>query len=139
MRKDFKELLVWQHAHLLTLEVYRITQRFPQEERFGLSNQLRRAVVSVESNIAEGSARNTSRDFLQFLFVARGSLAEVEVQLLIAKDLGYITDDEFVQANTPRLSAMKLLQLLIKKNITIGHGPASGKSLSACQPVRLIA
>lgn len=115
MRKDFKELLVWQHAHLLTLEVYRITQRFPQEERFGLSNQLRRAVVSVESNIAEGSARNTSRDFLQFLFVARGSLAEVEVQLLIAKDLGYITDDEFVQANTPRLSAMKLLQLLIKK------------------------
>ncbi len=115
MRKDFKELLVWQQAHLLTLEVYRVTQQFPQEERFGLSNQLRRAVVSVESNIAEGSARNTSRDFLQFLFVARGSLAEVEVQLLIAKDLGYITDDEFVQANTPRLSAMKLLQLLIKK------------------------
>ncbi len=115
MRKDFKELLVWQQAHLLTLEVYRITQQFPQEERFGLSNQLRRAVVSVESNIAEGSARNTSRDFLQFLFVARGSLAKVEVQLLIAKDLGYITDDEFVQANTPRLSAMKLLQLLIKK------------------------
>lgn len=115
MRKDFKELLVWQHAHLLTLEVYRVTQQFPQEERFGLSNQLRRAVVSVESNIAEGSARNTSRDFLQFLFVARGSLAEVEVQLLIARDLGYISDEEFVQANTPRLSAMKLLQLLIKK------------------------
>ncbi len=115
MRKDFKELLVWQQAHLLTLEVYRVTQRFPQEERFALSSQLRRAVVSVESNIAEGSARNTSRDFLQFLFVARGSLAEVEVQLLIARDLGYISDEEFVQANTPRLSAMKLLQLLIKK------------------------
>ena len=115
MRKDFKELLVWQYAHQLTLEVYRITRQFPQEERFGLSNQLRRAAVSVESNIAEGSARNSSKDFLQFLFVARGSLAEVEVQLIIARDLNYITDEDFSQANEPRLSAMRLLQLLIKK------------------------
>ncbi len=115
MRKDFKELLVWQYAHQMTLEVYRITRRFPQEERFGLSDQLRRAAVSVESNIAEGSARSSSKDFLHFLYIARGSLSEVEVQLLIAKDLNYISEDEFQQVEEPRLSSIKLLQLLIKK------------------------
>ncbi len=114
MRPDFKNLLVWQQAHELTLEIYRVTRFFPEEERFGLLSQIRRAVVSVESNIAEGNARNTTKDFLQFLYVARGSLAEIEAQLLIAKDLGYICPSEHVKIDSLRLSINKLLNLLIK-------------------------
>jgi four helix bundle protein len=74
----------------LVLEVYRITKRFPQEERFGLTSQLRRAAVSVPSNIAEGHARTTRGEYKHFLSIARGSVAEVEVQLTLAEGLGYV-------------------------------------------------
>jgi len=74
----------------LVLEVYRITKRFPQEERFGLASQLRRAAVSVPSNIAEGHARTTRGEYKHFLSIARGSVAEVEVQLTLAEGLGYV-------------------------------------------------
>ena len=74
----------------LVLEVYRITKRFPQEERFGLTSQLRRAAVSVPSNIAEGHARTTRGEYKHFLSIARGSVAEVEVQLTLAEQLGYV-------------------------------------------------
>lgn len=91
--KDFQELLIWDRSHKLALQVYGVTDKFPTREQFGLANQLRRAAVSIPSNIAEGFERNSTKDFAHFLVIARGSIAEVKAQLLLAKDLGYITPD----------------------------------------------
>lgn len=84
--RSFKDLLVWQRSMELVKEVYRITKQFPRSEEFALSSQLRRCAVSITSNIAEGSKRGTQKDFLQFLRITDGSSAELETQLLIAKD-----------------------------------------------------
>jgi len=91
--RDFRELKVWQKAHRFALDLYRDTQGFPAEERFGLTTQLRRAAVSVASNIAEGCGREGERDFARFLSIAGGSASEVEYQLLLARDLGYLPDE----------------------------------------------
>ena len=88
--QDYRQLRVWKSAHRLVLAVYEATEAFPQRERYGLALQLRRASVSVASNIAEGASRATDRDFARFLDIARGSLGEVEYQVLLAGDLGYI-------------------------------------------------
>jgi four helix bundle protein len=88
--KDYRELIVWQKAMDLVVAAYRTTAGFPKQEVYGLTSQMRRAAVSVPSNIAEGQARNTTRDFLQFLAVAYGSLKELETQILIAERLEYI-------------------------------------------------
>jgi len=85
----YKDLLVWQKAIALAKEVYRMTASFPGEERFGLTSQMRRAAVSVPSNIAEGQARHGTREFLQFISHASGSLAELETQILLSVDLGF--------------------------------------------------
>ncbi|HET7204462.1 MAG TPA: four helix bundle protein [Steroidobacteraceae bacterium] len=87
-----KDLVVWQKAIALALCIYRSSERFPRNELFGLTSQLRRAAVSIPSNIAEGAARRTTREFLMFLHVARGSLAEVETQILLARQLGYLDE-----------------------------------------------
>jgi four helix bundle protein len=89
----------WKHAMSLVREVYRLTRVFPEDEKFGLVQQMRRAAVSVPSNIAEGAARNGQKEFLQFLSIAKGSLSELETQLLISLDLGYVAknDDVFEQ------------------------------------------
>jgi four helix bundle protein len=83
----------------LVRKIYVVTRDFPKDEQYGLTSQLRRAAVSVPSNIAEGAARTSKREFAQFLSVARGSLAEVETQILIAKDLGYLTEEEGILAS----------------------------------------
>jgi len=88
------KLEAWKRARELVLSVYKLTQTFPKEELFGLAAQMRRAAVSVPSNIAEGAAREGEREFAQFLNIARGSLSELETQLLIATDLGYIKVDD---------------------------------------------
>ena len=98
-----RDLRVWQDAMTLVRTVYIFTRDFPKDEQYGLSSQLRRAAVSVPSNIAEGAARTSKREFAQFLSVARGSLAEVETQILIAKDLGYLTEDEGLLASVSAL------------------------------------
>jgi len=95
MAKGFRDLVAWQRAMALVLEVYKVTHGFPREEVFGLSSQLRRAAVSVPSNIAEGQGRSTRGEFAHFLGHARGSLAEVETQLEIAKGLGLIKHEDF--------------------------------------------
>ena len=92
--KDFKDLIIWQRAHMLALEIYQATDRFPNIEQFGLTNQLRRAAVSVPSNIAEGFERNSAKDFSHFLVISRGSLSEIKAQLLLAKDLLYLPPQE---------------------------------------------
>jgi four helix bundle protein len=89
--KSYTSLEVWQLARKLTSEVYAASRFFPKEELFGLTNQLRRAAVSVPSNIAEGCGRQTPRDTINFLFIARGSLYELETQLYVALDLHYLT------------------------------------------------
>jgi four helix bundle protein len=91
--RHYSDLIVWQKAMDLVTELYRATEPFPQREMFGLTNQLRRAGVSIPSNIAEGQGRGTTKDFLNFLYVARGSLQEAETQILIASRLGYVGDE----------------------------------------------
>ncbi|HMU61304.1 MAG TPA: four helix bundle protein [Gemmatimonadales bacterium] len=93
--KRFEALKAWQAAHALALAIYRATSHWPREERFGLSSQARRAAVSVSANIAEGSAKRGNREFRRFLDMALGSLAEVQVYLLMAKELGYSTPAEW--------------------------------------------
>jgi four helix bundle protein len=91
--RRYQDLKVWQKALELTLEIYRETKRFPNEEIYGLTNQMRRAAVSVASNIAEGKGKSSDRDFAVFLCHARGSLHELETQFLIARELGYLREE----------------------------------------------
>ena len=93
MSSHFKDLIAWQKAMDLVEEIYRLTDALPAREHYGLSNQLRRAAVSVACNIAEGQARYSRKDFRHFLRVAKGSLAEIETQVLIARRLGYVNQD----------------------------------------------
>ncbi|MEN6407522.1 MAG: four helix bundle protein [Thermoguttaceae bacterium] len=88
--KDYRELIVWQKSMDLVTAVYQATDGFPKTEIYGLTSQIRRAAISIPSNIAEGQARNTTRDFLQFLAIAYGSLKELETQILIAQRLKYL-------------------------------------------------
>src|SRR5712691_13134491 len=86
----FTDLKVWQRSHALVLHVYRLTKSFPSDERYGLTSQLRRAVLSVPTNIAEGSKRHTNPEYARFLNIAEGSLAETEYLLMVSRDLGYL-------------------------------------------------
>ncbi|OGW35518.1 MAG: hypothetical protein A2X58_00730 [Nitrospirae bacterium GWC2_56_14] len=110
----FRELNVWQRAYALTLDLYRITRKFPKAEIYGLTSQLQRAAVSVPANIAEGYERNHRKEYLQFLFIAKGSLGELDTLLLLSRDLGYMTIEDFDHVNAKRQETMKMLQGLIK-------------------------
>ena len=90
----FKELDIWKRSRLFCSQIYAITSKFPESEKFGLTNQLRRASVSIPSNIAEGSSRRTNKDFSRFLEITLGSAYEIETQLTIASDLNFITPEE---------------------------------------------
>jgi four helix bundle protein len=105
---DFRKLATWQRAHKLALQVYQATQGFPDCERYGLITQLRRAAVSVLSNIAEGSGRRNDRELARFLSIARGSARELECQLLLSRDLGYIESERWkvLDADTQEVSKM---------------------------------
>ena len=92
--RNYQELIVWQKAMSLVEAVYRLSKGFPREELYGLTNQVRRAAVSIPSNIAEGQARQSTAEFKNFLSIAQGSRAEVETQLMIAVRLGYLTQQE---------------------------------------------
>jgi four helix bundle protein len=91
--QSFRELKVWQRSHALVLELYRVSEAFPSQERFGIVSQLRRAAVSVPTNIAEGSKRRTPQDYARFLNLAEASLAETEYLLMLSRDLGYVAGD----------------------------------------------
>ena len=106
--KSYKDLVVWQKALELVEMVYVVTSRFPREELYGLANQLRRAAVSVPSNIAEGHSRHSTAEFRHFLSIASGSLAEIETQLLIARRLNYIEPETLqnLLANHTEISKM---------------------------------
>ena len=91
---SYKELIVWQRSIDLVIQIYKVTKAFPKEEMYGLTSQMQRVAVSIPSNIAEGHERNSSKEFVQFLYISRGSLAELETQVLIAEKLGYINQEE---------------------------------------------
>jgi four helix bundle protein len=95
--KSYQELLVWQRGMALAKLVYRLTFRFPREEKFGLTSQIRRAAVSVPSNIAEGQARQSTKEFLQFFSHAEGSLAELETQTLLSVELGFVYKEDVIE------------------------------------------
>ena len=93
--RDFKQLKVWQKAHQLVLQIYRHTRSFPVDERFGLTAHLVKSAVSIPSNIAEGCGRDTDKELARFLSIATGSASETEYQILLAKDLGYVDQQEY--------------------------------------------
>jgi four helix bundle protein len=105
--KTHKDLDVWKNAMEFAERTYLLTGKFPKEEQFGLTSQLRRSVVSIPSNIAEGAARNSDKEFLQFLYISLGSLAEAEMQLLLATRLNFI-DDASLLGNIETIRKMLL-------------------------------
>ena len=114
--KSFTDLDAWKEAHSLVLLVYKITKDFPKEELFGLTTQIRRAAISITSNIAEGFSRQFYKEKLQFYAIAQGSNTEVQNQLIIAKDVGYITIKVFEQCEAQSIRVNKILNGLIRKS-----------------------
>lgn len=98
----------------MTVEIYRLSNKFPKKETYALTSQLQCAVVSIPANIAEGYERNHRKEYLQFLFIAKGSLGEVETYLLLARDLGYLTESDYSAANDIREETSRILKGLIR-------------------------
>jgi four helix bundle protein len=125
---NFKELKIWQLSMSFVKDIYLLTKKFPDDERFGLTQQIRRAVVSIPSNIAEGSGRKSDNDFSRFLDIANGSAFEVETQLILSLDLEYISQEEFDKANEKIQTIEKMIynfnQSLITKSLK-SHNPKS--------------
>lgn len=114
--KEFTDLHAWQKAHELVIALYVHTKSFPKEELFSLTNQMRRAAVSITSNIAEGFGRQGYKEKIQFYYLAQGSLTELKNQLLIARDVQYLTEGPYNELNEKISTAHKLLQGLITKS-----------------------
>lgn len=110
---DFRQLTVWKRAHSLALEVHRLTGSFPAIERYGLASQMRRAAVSVVSNIAEGCGRQNDRELAYFLRIARGSVRELECQLLLSRDLGYLSSDVWTDLDAGTQETSRMLNGLV--------------------------
>ncbi len=113
--RDYKKMNVWEKSYAFGIHIYSITKSFPKEEMYGLTSQLRRAAVSIPSNIAEGSRKSTQKDFRSFLYNAYGSGAEMEVQIMFAKDLKYITPEMCTNLLNELSEIMKMLNSLIQK------------------------
>ena len=114
---DYKELQVWQKAMDLVVEIYKISKLLPKEEVYGISDQLRRSAVSIPSNIAEGQSRNSAKEFIQFLSIARGSLAELETQLLICIKVNMLSEDNITEAQNIITEIGKMIKGLMN-NLT---------------------
>ncbi|HEY1501232.1 MAG TPA: four helix bundle protein [Acidobacteriaceae bacterium] len=112
---DFKDLLIWQKGMALARKVYDLTARLPAEEKFGLSSQMRRAAVSIPSNIAEGQVRRGTKEFVQFLAHASGSLAELETQLLLSVELGFVQRSEIAPLDTEVTEIQKMIAAIQRK------------------------
>ncbi|MDO5979616.1 four helix bundle protein [Flavivirga spongiicola] len=106
---NYTELDVWKYSRELVKLVYKLTKSYPQEELYGLTNQIRRSVISIPSNIAEGVGRQSNKETIHFLFIAKGSLNEVETQLYLSFDLGYILEEELKNILEKVISSKKLL------------------------------
>jgi four helix bundle protein len=107
--RDFHKLIIWQRSHQLALKVYSISKLFPKDELFGLTSQVRRAVSSIPTNIAEGCGRASNKDFAHFLQIAIGSAAEVEYELLLAHDLNYINENDYQTLTEETVAVRKMI------------------------------
>lgn len=107
--RNYRDLQVWSKAHHLTLELYRVSQRFPREELYGITGQLRRAAVSIGANLAEGCGRRTSNELARFVRIALGSASELDYHLLLSRDLGFMSTDEFTIASSALTEVRKML------------------------------
>ncbi len=107
-------LEVWKTAHQLTLSVYKLTQNFPKSEQFGLTSQVRRSAASVPTNIIEGQARQYKKEFVQFLYISKGSLEETNYHLFLSKELGYISEDDYKMLSELCTRIKMMLYKLIK-------------------------
>ncbi len=115
--ESFTDLIIWKKAHEVVLSIYRITKGFPAEEKFSLADQMKRAAISISSNIAEGFSRKGAKEKSQFYFIAKGSLTELQNQLLVAKDVGYLDNKVFKSVADKTVEVHKLLNTFIK-NLT---------------------
>jgi four helix bundle protein len=113
--KNFRDLLVWQKAHTLTLEVYEYSAPFPDNERYGLTSQLRRAVASIPANLAEGCGRGSDADFKRFFHIAMGSACETEYHLILAHDLGFLSEQTFNRLTNNVQEVKRMLSAFIAK------------------------
>jgi len=111
---SYKDLLVWQKAITLVKEIYLLTKTLPEEEKFGLISQMRRCAVSIPSNIAKGWGRNSTKSYVQFLTIARGSLLELETQIIICKELTYISNENYNIITNLIVEESKMLNSLVK-------------------------
>ncbi len=114
MIKQAQDMDVFKLSHSLTVEIYKLTGKFPPEEKFGLSSQMRRSAYSIPMNIVEGAARLGTKGYRQFIGIARGSASEITYQLLLSKDLGYITEDDYASFKERYDRVSKMLTSLIK-------------------------
>jgi four helix bundle protein len=114
--KSFTDLNAWKEGHKLVLMIYEITKNFPKEEIFGLTSQIRRCTVSITSNIAEGFSRQSYKEKVRFYSIALGSITELQNQLLIAKDIGYITKEQFQDIAEQSIKVHKITNGLIKSS-----------------------
>ncbi len=113
--QNFRELIVWQKAHQLTLNIYSLTKQFPSDEKFGLTSQMRRSAASIPTNIAEGCAKSSDADFARFLSISLGSTSELEYQLLLAHDLKYLATPTYKQLHQDANEVKRMLIAFIKK------------------------
>jgi four helix bundle protein len=113
--KDFRSLKVWEKAHLLTLKIYKVTEKFPREELYGLTSQIRRACVSIPTNIAEGCVRSSDADFSRFLYIALGSTSELEYLILLSMDLKFVKNELQIELNNEINEIKKMLISMIQK------------------------
>ncbi len=112
--RSFTDLFAWQESHKLVLLVYKSTKNFPREETYSLVDQMKRCSVSISSNTAEGFSRNSKKEKQQFYFMAKGSLTELQNQLLVARDVGYLSKEEFDKISNQTILVHKLLNGLVK-------------------------
>jgi four helix bundle protein len=121
MTKPHHNLKVWQKSRNFVKQIYQITAKLPDEEKFGLTSQMRRAAISIPSNIAEGAGRNSRKEFANFLGICQGSIAELETQILVGKDIGYFQNDP-VQSILKELDEISKMVIGLKKSLLKNDG-----------------
>ncbi|MGD0211995.1 MAG: four helix bundle protein [Terriglobales bacterium] len=132
--RDFRELKVWNKAHQLTLDVYRATKSFPREELYNLTNQIRRAAVSIGANIAEGAGKNSRAEFSRFLQIATGSASELEYHLLLSRDLDYLAAEIYRHLSDDVVETKKMLSGFVQYLGKQPSGPSRRPSALSRQP-----
>jgi len=128
--KSHRRLVLWQKSIRLAVEVHRVSRQLPKHELFGLAAQMNRAAISIPSNVAEGAARHTTRDYIRFLYIARGSAAEIDTQLLLAEELGYLNHD----ALGPAIAICNEVGRLLNGVITALHRRLNGHAPQPLSP-----